>query len=106
MSNVVLEAMASCLPVVCADLPAHREVFEPGSEGVVVSPCDAQSLSDALALLVADPERRCALGAAARRRVLARFNLQRMISDYERLYASYAQAEGIEAALAAGAQRG
>lgn len=106
MSNVVLEAMASCLPVVCADLPAHREVFEPGSEGVVVSPCDAQSLSDALALLVADPERRCALGAAARRRVLARFNLQRMISDYERLYASYAQAAGIEAALAAGAQRG
>jgi sugar transferase (PEP-CTERM/EpsH1 system associated) len=89
MSNVVLEAMASRLPVVCADLPGHREVFSPGVEGVLVSPCDAPSLGDALALLLADAERRMALGCAARRRVLERFNLRRMVADYERLYAAY-----------------
>jgi sugar transferase (PEP-CTERM/EpsH1 system associated) len=105
MSNVVLEAMASGLPVVSADLPGHREVFAPGSEGVVVSPCDAQALGDALEGLIGDAERRLAMGAAARRRVLARFNLRRMISDYERLYARYAQQEQIKA-VAAGVERG
>jgi glycosyltransferase involved in cell wall biosynthesis len=105
MSNVVLEAMASGLPVVCADLPGHREVFTPGSEGVVVSPCDAQTLGDALAGLAEEAERCLALGAAARGRVLARFNLRRMISDYERLYERFAQAEEIEA-VAAGVERG
>ncbi len=90
MSNVVLEAMASGLPVVCADLPGHREVFTPDVEGIVVSPCDGERLAEALALLISDRERRLALGAAAHRRAVARFNLQRMISDYERLYASFA----------------
>jgi sugar transferase (PEP-CTERM/EpsH1 system associated) len=93
MSNVVLEAMASGLPVVCADLLAHREVFAPNEEGLVFSPGDAQGLTEVLAALVEDPERRAALGAAAHRRVLARFNLQRMIGDYERLYARYARPE-------------
>jgi sugar transferase (PEP-CTERM/EpsH1 system associated) len=105
MSNVVLETMASGLPVVCADLPGHREVFTPGSEGVVVFPCDAQTLGDALAGLLENAERRLELGMAARRRVLARFNLRHMISDYERLYARFAQPEQTEA-VAVGVERG
>ena len=103
MSNVVLEAMATGLPVVCADLPGHREVFTPDVEGVVVSPCNGESFAHALSLLICDRERCLALGSAARRRAVARFNLQRMISDYETLYASFphrGQMEGM--AVAAG----
>jgi sugar transferase (PEP-CTERM/EpsH1 system associated) len=89
MSNVVLEAMASGLPVVCNDLPCHHEVFEPEQEGVLVSPCTAEALADAVSALCRDPERRRSLGLAARNKAVARFNVARMVSDYERLYAEY-----------------
>lgn len=95
MSNVVLEAMASGLPVVCADLPAHREVFESGREGLVVSPCNAETLAEVLAELCRDPERRKSLGLAARKQVVSRFSISRMVSDYEGLYGGYASAETI-----------
>lgn len=86
MSNVLLEAMASGLAVVCADLPAHREVFVPDVEGILVSPCEAQNLSNALAKLVVQPEQRARLGAAARARILKDFDLMRMTRAYERAY--------------------
>lgn len=89
MSNVVLEAMACALPVVCADLPAHREVFDAGAEGITAAPCTAENLASTLSRLVADPERRSQFGAAARKKALSRFSLARMIADYEILYGEF-----------------
>ncbi len=91
MSNVVLEAMASGLAVVCADLPAHRKVFEPQVEGILVSPCTADVLGHSLLELGNDPQRRQRLGTAAREKVISRFSLQRMVDDYERVYAECAR---------------
>jgi len=88
MSNVLLEAMASGLAVVCADLPAHREVFMPDKEGMLVSPCDAATLANTLAQLLAQPEQRARLGAAARERILKDFDLMRMAQAYEHSYLS------------------
>jgi sugar transferase (PEP-CTERM/EpsH1 system associated) len=105
MSNVVLEAMACGLPVICADLPGHREVFQPGSEGMVVSPCDPPTLGAALAELLENPKRRESLGAAARKRAVERFDLRRMVSDYERLYDEYARPRRLDA-VPAEVQRG
>jgi sugar transferase (PEP-CTERM/EpsH1 system associated) len=95
MSNVVLEAMAAGLPVVCADLPCHHEVFEADREGLVVSPCTADTLAVCLAALRHDAPRRDSLGSAARNKILARFNVTRMVSEYERLYAGYGRPEAM-----------
>jgi sugar transferase (PEP-CTERM/EpsH1 system associated) len=89
MSNVVLEAMATGLAVVCADLPSHREVFEADREGVVVSPLTVDKLAKALVSLAYNRERCRALGLAAREKVVRRFSLDRMVLDYEQLYASF-----------------
>ena len=51
VSNALIEAMASGLPVVCADLPCHHEVFHADGEGEVVSPCTAVTLAASLAEL-------------------------------------------------------
>lgn len=86
MSNVVLEAMASGLPVVCADLPCHHEVFEADKEGLVVSPCNADVLAREMERLFRDHELRNRLASAARKKALERFSIERMVSEYERLY--------------------
>ena len=62
----VLEAMASGCAVVAVDNTSIPEVV--GDAGVLVAASDAALLADALGTLLRDPERRAALGAAARRR--------------------------------------
>ena len=62
--NVLLEAMASGLPVIGADAPATIEVLEPGG-GVTFPAGDGTALATTLMQLAADPERRRSLAAAA-----------------------------------------
>ena len=89
MSNVVLEAMASGLAVVCADLPSHREVLEEGKEGLLVLPCTAENLAAALTRLVAEPAQRRPIAEAAREKIVREFSLERMVTNYEKLYAEF-----------------
>lgn len=64
--KVVLEAMASGLPVVSADVGCCAEVLGPA--GVVVPPARPDVLAGALLELWADPERRARMGDAGVRR--------------------------------------
>jgi glycosyltransferase involved in cell wall biosynthesis len=68
--NVTLEAMASGLPAVCANATGSRSLVEAGATGYLTEVGDAEGLYDAVAALVADPERRRTMGAAARARSL------------------------------------
>ena len=65
-SMVLLQAMASGVPVVAADTRALPEFVGPAN-GVLVDPHDAARLARALAELLAAPERRRQLGAGGRR---------------------------------------
>jgi glycosyltransferase involved in cell wall biosynthesis len=83
--NAVGEAMACGRPIVAADAGGTSELLgRDGAAGVLVPPRDPAALADALAALLADPERGARLGAAARRRVEAEFPLAHMIDGYER----------------------
>lgn len=70
--NVVPEAMAAGLPPV---LPAGSRTQQwlrvPGEDGLLVADDDPASWTAALGMLLADPDRRRAMGAAARRTVEA-----------------------------------
>lgn len=67
--NVVLEAKASALPVIVA--PGGGDVFvrTPGVDGIVVSDPDSEAWAAAIGELLADRERRVAMGRAARQDV-------------------------------------
>jgi glycosyltransferase involved in cell wall biosynthesis len=65
---VVIEAMAGGTPVVGSDIGGIPEIIQHGVSGVLVPPGDAEALRDALTDLIADPDRRLAMGEAARRR--------------------------------------
>ncbi len=60
----VLEAMAAGTPVLCADIPALREVS--GDGGVLLDPDDADAWAAAIERLAADPAERAALAERGR----------------------------------------
>lgn len=86
---VLLEAMASGVPVVATDLPGHRSVFTPGVEGITVPPRDPGALAVALARLLADASLRASMGALGVERARA-FGWERIVDRLESMYRSLA----------------
>lgn len=68
---VLLQALASGLPVVTTPEAGAADIVTDGVEGLVVPAGDGGALGDALAALVSDAERRRAMGVAARARIEA-----------------------------------
>lgn len=81
---VLLEAMASGLPVVATRVGAIPELVEDGVTGHLVAPGDRAALAGALRSLVASRAQRACMGRAARARAEARFDAAR---TYARLVA-------------------
>ncbi|HZO51344.1 MAG TPA: glycosyltransferase family 4 protein, partial [Bryobacteraceae bacterium] len=71
---VIMEAMASGLPVVTTDVGALSEEVEHGVTGFLVPPHDPRALSEATLRLVSDPGLRLKMAAAARRKADVKFN--------------------------------
>lgn len=74
MSNSVLEAMASGLPVVAMTASGMGELVSPAT-GSLVPNGDVPALAAALRALALEPERRRTLGSAARDLVVNRYSL-------------------------------
>jgi glycosyltransferase involved in cell wall biosynthesis len=81
---VLMEAMASGLPVVSSRLSGIPELVEDGVSGILTEPGDVAALATALAQLAGDAELRAAQGRAGRARVEAEFDLR---GNAERLLA-------------------
>jgi glycosyltransferase involved in cell wall biosynthesis len=87
LSNAVLEAMACGLPVIASLLPGVTDfAIENGVSGRLVPPGNAEALSAALMEVVNDPDRRRRLGAHARSRAEAGFDLASVARQYLTLY--------------------
>jgi glycosyltransferase involved in cell wall biosynthesis len=84
MSNVMLEAMERARCVVAAD--GFADCIRHEVNGILADPLDPSALGGALAALASDPEKREALGAAARALVLAECSPDREAGAYIRLY--------------------
>ena len=86
ISNTILEAMATALPVVATRVGGNAELVEEGRTGALVPAADADAMARAILAYATDRERARAHGRAGRERVLSRFSLERMVQDYETLY--------------------
>jgi rhamnosyl/mannosyltransferase len=83
---VQVEAMAAGLPVVCTELGTGTSyVNQDGLTGLVVPPADPFALRDAVNRLIADPDLRQSMGAAARARA-STFGLDSMVDKVLALY--------------------
>lgn len=72
---VLMEAMASRIPVISTMIAGIPELVEDGINGRLVSPGDVEGLTAALDGLLIDPALRLALGAKGRQKVETEFNL-------------------------------
>ena len=72
---VLMEAMASGLPVVSSDISGIPELVESGSSGLLVPPRNSEALADSLEQLSKDPDLRKKLGKAGRAKVNQEFDL-------------------------------
>jgi glycosyltransferase involved in cell wall biosynthesis len=86
-SNVVLEAMATGLPVVTTRVGGTPALIDDEVNGLLVPPADPHALAKAIIHVVEDPALAARLGAAARATAQARFSLDRMLGRIETLYA-------------------
>lgn len=91
LSNAVLEAMASALPVVATRISGNTDLVQDGDNGLLVEPGDAAGLASALSALVRDPQRAHRLGQRARASVESRFALPVVLSRLLQAYRTSSQ---------------
>ncbi|RLQ20756.1 TIGR03088 family PEP-CTERM/XrtA system glycosyltransferase [Seongchinamella sediminis] len=86
ISNTVLEAMATGLPVIATRVGGNPELVQQGVSGLLVPVADVPALAAAIAALVDDPVRCEQMGQAAVQRVTRDFDWERTVSAYLGVY--------------------
>jgi len=82
----VIEAQAAGVPVVATPVGGVRENVVEGETGLLVPVGDARALADGINRLLSTPDEARRLAEAARRRVLARYDVRRMVAETIALY--------------------
>ncbi len=86
LPNTLMEALASGTPVVASAVAGIPDVVRDGDNGLLFPEGDAVALAAALEDLLAHPDRRRAIGAAARRDAETNLGWDRVAARFERLY--------------------
>jgi glycosyltransferase involved in cell wall biosynthesis len=86
ISNTILEAMATGLPVIATRVGGNAELVVEGETGTLVPPSHPEAMADALASYVHDGNKVLREGMAGRARVQREFSLDVMVSRYASLY--------------------
>jgi glycosyltransferase involved in cell wall biosynthesis len=103
-SGVLIEAMALGLPIVASDIPAIREVVEPGRNAVLVDPASSEALVTGIESLLDSRVQRQAYGERGRSIFEERFTLERSTSRMVELYRRLAESASASSATAARAE--
>lgn len=86
LPNVILEAMASGLPIVASGISGIPIAVENGREGLLVAEKDSVALSQALARLMVDSDLRVSQGGAARTRAERELTWAAVAARYRQAY--------------------
>jgi glycosyltransferase involved in cell wall biosynthesis len=82
----IIESMALAVPVVASDLPAVREIVEPGREARLVHPDRPSELARALRIILEFPEQARRMAECGRERQRRDFTWAKSVGKLEELY--------------------
>lgn len=88
MSNTILEAMASGLPVVATAVGGNADLVQHGTTGFVVAPSAPHALAKRLVELATNESTARAMGEAGRLCATQQFSMQAMVKIYQGVYDS------------------
>ena len=86
VSNTILEAMASGLPVIATDVGGNSELIEAGRSGVLLPAGDIETMAHSIVSYANDSEKARRAGQARRATVVRKFGMAAMVQQYQGLY--------------------
>jgi glycosyltransferase involved in cell wall biosynthesis len=88
LSNTMLEAMASGLPIISTRVSGAEDLVENGRNGFLVPICDPTALADAIKEVFRDPQLASRMGQESRKIALRSLDMNRIVDQYEHIYTS------------------
>jgi glycosyltransferase involved in cell wall biosynthesis len=86
ISNTILEAMASGLPVVATRVGGNPELVEEEKTGMLVPASDPVAMAEAIWKYANNLEMLIRLGQAGRKKAEIQFSIEKMVLNYLRVY--------------------
>ena len=89
ISNTILEAMATGLPVIATEVGGTPELVINNETGFLVPPSNPEEMATALYRQISDPENRKQQGEKSLQRILENFSIEIMVNKYTEVYDSF-----------------
>lgn len=86
ISNTILEAMATGLPIIASDVGGNPELVLPGENGLLFPAGNIEALAQAIASVCRDAEQREKMASRSRARVVQEFNWKSTVDAYCGIY--------------------
>lgn len=86
ISNTILEAMASGLPVIATDVGGNRDLVDDGRTGTILPAADPDAMARAILELALGDGLARDMGRAGRETVERRFSMNAMVTTYQNTY--------------------
>ncbi|MBK8891966.1 MAG: TIGR03088 family PEP-CTERM/XrtA system glycosyltransferase [Dechloromonas sp.] len=97
ISNTILEAMASGLPVIATDVGGNADLVAAGITGQLVPPGDLEELAQEIVALANNPASARRMGQLGRERVEEKFSMKAMVAAYLGAYDKLLGCSGVSA---------
>lgn len=97
ISNTILEAMASGLPVIATDVGGNADLVAAGITGQLVPPGDLEELAQEIVALANNPASARRMGQLGRERVEEKFSMKAMVAAYLGTYDKLLGRSGVSA---------
>ncbi len=86
ISNTILEAMATALPVIATDVGGNGELVDAGRNGELVPAADAEAMAAMMVAFASDSARTREMAENGYSGVLQRFSQMAMVKSYQQVY--------------------
>ncbi|MDP3537312.1 MAG: TIGR03088 family PEP-CTERM/XrtA system glycosyltransferase [Azonexus sp.] len=86
ISNTILEAMASGLPVIATDVGGNADLVTTGKTGEIIPAADPDAMAKEIVRLAHEPTRAKDMGQAGRNLIEKKFSMNAMVAAYQGTY--------------------